>query len=121
MRKDLLDRWSNVIVVLLWLLLPLLIDDASRIAADRREILMPPLLFLAGDPARRSGEEPGLRPEEEFELEDREPLLGLWELRGLRLSHEDEDGDGEAERVTDSLLRLSGMGLGGIGEGSCQR
>jgi hypothetical protein len=91
-----------------------LLIDVSRVTARRGK------LFLEGEPPRRSGEEPGLRSEE-FELEEREPLLGLWELRGLRLSHEDEDGDGEAGRVTDSLLRLSGMGLGGIGEGSCQR
>lgn len=99
-RKDLFDRWSKEIV--------------SWVAQRRGK------LFLEGEPPRRSGEEPGLRPEE-FELEERELLLGLCELRGLRLSHEDEDGDGEAGRVTDSLLRLSGMGLGGIGEGSCQR
>ena len=107
MRKDLFDRWSKEIVVLLLI-------DISRVAQRRGK------LFLEGETPRRSGEEPGLRSEE-FEFEEREPLRGLWELRGLRLSHEDEDGDGEAGRATDSLLRLSGMGLGGIGEGSCQR
>jgi hypothetical protein len=106
-RKDLFDRWSKEIVLVLLI-------DVSRVTARRGTI------FLEGELPRRSGEEPGLRSEE-FEFEEREPLLGLWELRGLRLSHEDEDGDGEAGRVTDSLLRLSGMGLGGIGEGSCQR
>jgi len=117
-RKDLFDRWSNVIVVVV------VIDDdaaATLRLAERRGLLKSLLSFLAGDPARRFGEEAGLRPEE-FEFEESEPsLLGLRELRGLWLSHDDDDGDGEVGRVSDSLKILSGIGLGGIGEGSCQR
>lgn len=90
-----------------------LVLKRSRMKAVRKDLLGRCLKVIAGwrmGGRRRSGEGLLLRSESESLLER--------ELRGLRLSHDEVEGEGDAGRA---IAIASGIGLGGMGDGSCQR